>query len=333
LNPDLKPETVTSSEFGLELSMLNNRFRMDLSVYDMTTTDLIFNVPVPAATGYQFFKENVGEVTNKGIELMVGGTPVSTGDFTWETSLFMSKNKNELVELIDGLETITYNTTNSGNLSLRATVGGGIGDIYGTVWDTDESGNKIVNAEGIPIASTPDKLLGSVQPDMLAGWSNTIRYKGLSLNFLIDGRFGGQMYSQTSASLDGSGVSQRSLEYRETGVTLDAINTSTSAANTNSITGQQYWGAMSGIAENYIYDQTNIRMRELAIGYQIPNIEFLGMQSATIQLIGRNLFFLSRSAPDIDPESMLGTGLGAQGISSNNLPSIRSLGFNLTLNF
>jgi hypothetical protein len=141
------------------------------------------------------------------------------------------------------------------------------------------------------------------------------------------------MYSQTSASLDGSGVSQRSLEYRETGVTLDAINTSTSAANTNSITGQQYWGAMSGIAENYIYDQTNIRMRELAIGYQIPNIEFLGMQSATIQLIGRNLFFLSRSAPDIDPESMLGTGLGAQGISSNNLPSIRSLGFNLTLNF
>ena len=333
LNPDLKPETVTSSEFGLELSMLKNRLNLDLSVYDMTTTDLIFNVPVPAATGYQFFKENVGEVTNKGIELLIGGTPVSTGDFTWETSIFMSKNKNELVELIDGLETISYNSTNSGNLSVRATVGGGIGDLYGTVWDTDEAGNKLVNAEGIPIASSPDKLLGSAQPDMLAGWSNTLRYRGLSLNFLIDGRFGGQMYSQTSASLDGSGVSQRSLEYRESGITLDAIDTSTGVANTNSITGQQYWGAMSGIAENYIYDQTNIRLRELALGYQIPNVEFLGIQSATIQLIGRNLFFLSRNAPDIDPESMLGTGLGAQGISSNNLPSIRSLGFNLTMNF
>lgn len=333
LNPNLRPETVTSTEFGLEMSMLENRLSLDLSIYDMTTEDLIFNVPVPAATGYQFFKENVGEVTNKGIELVIGGSPVRTANFSWDTSIFMSKNKNELVELVDGLETIPYNTTNSGNLSLRASVGGGIGDIYGSVWDTDDNGNYLVNANGVPISSTPDNLLGNAQPDMLAGWSNTFSFGALTMSFLIDGRFGGQLYSYTSSQLDASGVSQRSLQYRDTGVTLDAINTNTNSANSSSITGQEYWGAVSGIAENYVYDQDNIRLRELSIGYQIPNVNLFGMRSAYLQLIGRNLFFFSKSAPDIDPESMLGTGLGAQGISANNLPAVRSIGFNVTMNF
>ena len=90
---------------------------------------------------------------------------------------------------------------------------------------------------------------------------------------------------------------------------------------------------MSGIAENYIYDQDNIRLRELSIGYQIPDTQSLGIQSATIQLIGRNLFFFSKDAPDVDPEMTLATQIGGQGISLNNLPSLRSLGLNLTLNF
>ncbi len=333
LNPDLKPETVTSTEFGVELSAFNNRFTFDLSIYEMTTQDLIFNVPVPPATGYSFFKQNVGEVTNKGIELALGGTPVSSQNFTWNTSVFFSKNENKLVELIDDIDSITYLNTNSGNLSLRASVGGGIGDIYGSVWDTDDSGRNLVNVNGIPIASSPDKLLGSAQPDWLGGWSNSFSYKDVSLSFLIDARIGGQLYSQTSASLDSNGVSERSLLYRDSGVTLDAINTDTNAPNSTSITGQEYWGAMSGIAENYIYDQDNIRLREFALGYRITGVENIGLQNATIQLIGRNLFFLSKNAEDIDPEAMLGTALGAQGISQNNLPTLRSVGFNLTLNF
>ena len=101
---------------------------------------MIFDVPVPAATGFSFFKENVGEVNNKGIEIVLGGVPLRKDNFTWETSIFFSKNKNTLVELVDDLDYLTYNTTNSGNLSLRAQVGGGIGDIYGTVWDKDSSG-------------------------------------------------------------------------------------------------------------------------------------------------------------------------------------------------
>ena len=331
LNADLKPEQVTSVEFGLEGSMLNNRLNFDISIYEKETTDMIFNVPVPAATGFQFFKQNVGKVSNKGVEITLGGRIVQNSKMVWDSSLFYSKNENELLELIDDLETFTYMSTNSGNLSLRAQVGGTIGDIYGNVVEM-ENGQMKLREDGRPTGSTPDQYLGTAQPDFLAGWTNTIRYGNYSLRFQIDGRFGGQFYSNTSANLDSSGVSERSLQYRN-GVTLEGINSGSNSANSTEITGQEYWGSMSGIAENYIYDQDNIRLRELSIGYQIPDTQSLGIQSATIQLIGRNLFFFSKDAPDVDPEMTLATQIGGQGISLNNLPSLRSLGLNLTLNF
>ena len=334
LNPDLKPETVTSNEFGLEFAALNNRLSVDFSIYNIVTTDLIFNVPVPAATGFSFFKENIGEVSNSGIELSISATPIETANFVWQSTLFYAANKNTLNKLTEGLESITYNVTNSGNATLRATVGGSIGDIYGTVWDTDVSGNNIVNANGIAIASNPDNLLGNAQPDWIGGWSNTFMFKGLSLSFLIDARIGGQIYADTGAALDGRGVSERSLLYRETGVTLDAIDNSTNSKNTNQITGQEYWNTYSTIAENYVYEQDNVRLRELALGYQFNDLSKIGIDRASIQLIGRNLFFLSKSAPnDFDPESMLGTSLTGVGFNSFNMPTLRSLGLNLTLNF
>lgn len=331
-NSDLKSETVTSTEIGLEMSLFNNRLNIDFSAYNISTTDLIFDVPVPAATGYKFFRDNVGELTNKGIEVVIGGFPIQKENFSWNTSLFFSKNKNVLVSLIDGIDSFEFNRTNSGNLTVRAQVDGGVGDLYGSVWERDDQGNRLVNADGIPVNSSSDNYLGNANPDWLGGWSNRVAFGDFSLHFLIDGRFGGEFYSQTSADLDASGVSERSLLYRESGVTLDAINTGTDSKNDKSITGQQYWGAMSGIAENYIFDQTNIRLRELAIGYNIPNIQQVGIQSASIQLIGRNLFFLMKEAEDVDPEASIGTNLNAQGVNSSNLPTARSIGLNLTLN-
>jgi len=328
LNADLKSEIVTSSEFGLELSMLNNRLTLDVSVYDMTTEDLIFDIPVPAATGFQFSRENIGKVSNKGLEIALGASLIKMNDFSWDTSLFYSKNENTVEELSDGLDSFVYNNSTDNNIAVKATKGGSIGDIYGKVFTGE------VDANGFPIGSAaPTELLGNAQPDWLGGWSNTIRYKDLSMSFSIDARIGGQVYSQTSADLDRNGVSERSLKYRETGITVEGINTGTGAQNSVGITGQEYWTAMSNISENYIYDQDNIRLRELSIGYSIPNTDKLGIQSASIQLVGRNLFFFSKSAEDIDPESMLGTSLGVQGMSHMAMPTLRSLGLNLTLNF
>jgi TonB-linked SusC/RagA family outer membrane protein len=327
LNPDLRPETVTSTEFGIELSMLSNKLTLDVTVYDMETKDLIFDVPVPASTGFLFNRSNIGLVTNKGLEIGLGATLMETNNLSWNTSLFYSANENKVEELVDGLDSFVYNNTTDGNLAVKATEGGSIGDLYGRV-ATGET-----DASGLPLYSAgPTELLGNAQPDFLAGWSNTIRYKDLSMSFLIDARIGGQVYSQTSADLDRIGVSERSLQYRD-GIVVSGTNTGTGAANTERISGQEYWTQMSEVSGNYVYDQDNIRLRELSIGYNIPNVSAIGLQSANIQLVGRNLFFLSKSAEDIDPEAMLGTSIGVQGMSHFAMPTLRSLGLNLTLNF
>jgi len=332
LNPDLKPENVQSTEFGLELSMLDNRLSFDLSIYDITTTDLIFRVPVPAATGYSFFLENIGEVNNKGVELSLGYDVVNSDSFSWSTRVFASKNENKLISLVDDLEELVYVTSNSGNLITKATVGGGIGDLYGTVWEKDDAGNHKVTANGTHVASTPTNFLGNAQPDWLAGWNNTFFFGDFALNVLIDGRFGGVIYSADSSLYDSSGVSQRSLQYREGGVTLTGVDPN-GATNTTSITGQEYWGSYSAIAENYVYSQDNVRLRELSLGYNVPNVSSLGLSSLNISVIGRNLFFFNKKAEDIDPEAMLGTNIGGMGYASSNLPTLRSMGLNVTLKF
>jgi len=328
LNPDLKPETVTSTEFGLELSMLDNKLGIDISVYDITTTDLIFNLPVPAATGFRFSKTNIGEVQNKGLEIAINGSLLNSENLSWNSNLFYSKNENKINELAEGLDGFQFNGSTQGGVSIRANVGGSIGDIYART-DTGT-----VSVDGIPIASAqPDELVGNAQPDALVGWSNQLRYKDFSLNFLIDARVGGYVFSQTSAATDRVGVSKRSLQYRESGIVVDATIADSNDRNTKSITAQDYWQAMADVSANYVYGQDNVRLRELSIGYQLPSMPKLGIQSGTIQLVGRNLFFFSKDAQDIDPESMLGTTLGIQGISENGMPTAKSLGLNLSLNF
>lgn len=333
LNPDLRPESVKSTEFGVEFNMFKNRLYGDFSIYEIVTTDMIFNVPVPFSTGFSFFKENVGEVKNNGFEIMLGGVPIQNENFRWDISANMSRNKNELVELIDGLD---YTVLNSlGDLSVRAEVGGGIGDIYGTTWKTDENGERVVNAEGFPVASNEREKLGNAQPDFIGGLTNTFTYKNWNLRFLVDGRFGGEIYSATSSYLDAAGVSERSLEFRDDGITIDAINEGTGEQNDIQISGQQYWSNYSDITSNYVYDQTNVRLREFALTYRLPGgaIDNIGLTSASVGLIGRNLFFIYRAAEDIDPDTSIGTGLSGQGISLNNAPTIRSLGLNINIKF
>jgi len=277
-------------------------------------------------------------MTNKGLELLVGGIPVRTDDFSWEVSANMSQNKNELVELTEELESHVLNTTNSGNVRIQATVGGGYGDIYGTVWRTNDAGQIVVDANGRPQSSTDKELLGNAQPDWIGGVTNTLTYKNFALRFLIDARIGGEIYSQTNASLVGSGATFESLEFRDDGIIVDGVvlqSDDTYSANTTKISAQDYWGAVSGIASENIYKQTNVRLREFVLSYKVPN-SILGntfIKGANVGLVGRNLFFLYKEIDHVDPEASLGTGNSGQGILSNNLPTARSVGFNVNIKF
>jgi TonB-linked SusC/RagA family outer membrane protein len=337
-NPDLKPENIASLEFGLEGSMINNRLFFDFSWYDIKTTDQIYDVPVPASTGYSTFRENIGEMTNTGVELLVGGIPVQTNNFSWEISANFAQNKNELGELIEDLESHQLNTTNSGNVTIQATVGGGYGDIYGTVPRTNDAGQIVVDANGRPQASAEKEYLGNSQPDWTGGLSNKLTYGDFSLRFLIDARIGGEIYSQTNASLVGSGATIESLEYREDGIVVDGYvkqDDDTYVKNETTISGQDYWGAMSGIASEFVFSQSNIRLREFVLAYKVPNklLNNTFIKGVDVAFIGRNLFFLYKDIDHVDPEASLGTGNNGQGILSYNLPTARSLGFNVNIKF
>lgn len=340
---NIRPEFTKTFELGLEAVLFSNRLSLDFAYYDIKTTDLIDVVSTDNQqvnpNNYGQVHTNVGQISNKGFEIMLGGTPLRTADLSWDIAFNLSKNTNKLDEFLPDVDSRGWNSTNGGAIDTRATVGGEYGEIWGTRILRDDNGRMIVTAAGIPRATSEREKLGSFQPDFLSGLSNNLTYKNFSLRMLIDGRFGGQMYLGTEAAMDGAGVSPQSLQYREGGITVDGLidnGDDTFSENTNLITAQQYWGAMSGIGENYITDQTNVRMRELSITYNVPS-SVLGntfVKSASIGFIGRNLFFLHKGFDgNFDPEATLGTSNAGQGIMLYGMPTARSFGFNLNVKF
>ncbi|WP_200975057.1 SusC/RagA family TonB-linked outer membrane protein [Echinicola sp. 20G] len=341
---NLSPEFTKTYEVGIEGSLYKNRLYFDVAYYDISSTDLIDIVSTDNLAvnplGRAEVHTNVGEITNKGIEVMLGGTPVQTEDFTWNTNVNFSHNRNELKEFLPDAFNRQWNVNNSGSAETRATVGGGYGEIWATDIMTDpETGKMILTASGMPQATAQRVKVGDFQPDYLLGFNNSFSYKNFNLRFLIDGRFGGEMYAGTQAAMDGAGISQKTLQYREEGIVVDGLienEDGSYSQNTQSITAQQYWGAMSGIGSNYIMDQTNVRLRELSLTYQIPT-SFLGnsvVRSASISFIGRNLFFIYKSFDGgFDPEATLGTSNAGQGYLYYAMPTARSLGFNLNVKF
>ena len=333
-NPNLKPEQITSTEVGGEFRFFDNRLHLDMSYYNIKSKNLIMPVPISASTGYSTLLENVGEIENKGFEAMLGATPVRTQDLTWDVSVNFATNKNTLNSLIPGTDTWPLSTINSGNVLVQATVGGGFGDIYGTTWNKTTDGKIIVNADGVPTPSSEKVYLGNYQPDWTGGMTNTLTYKNFRLSALVDARFGGKVYSGTDVAMDNAGTSKRSLQYRDGGIVVDGVLES-GETNTKQVTAQQYWDAVSKISSEYVYDQTNVRLRELSLIWDLPKawLSKTVVKSASLGFVGRNLFFIYKKVDNFDPESSYSVSSFSQGIVYYPLPTTRSLGFNLNVKF
>jgi len=350
LNPNLKPEQTSSMEFGLEFKMFKNRLYGDLTYYNISTYDLITTVPVPPLTGYSSKFANVGEMNNEGFEVFLGTTPVRTKDFALDFTVNFSKNKNTLLELFEGVTNYVYTTVNDGQVVVLATVkgkevngqiaNGGVGDIYGKDFLRNENGDIVVDAKGRPQATSNKVYLGNYQPDLIYGFTVGATYKSFKLNMLFDGRVGGQLYSGTDARMDAAGVSDRTLEHREPFVFDGVINTGTKdepvwEKNTVKVSAQDYYSALSKVTSNYIYDQTNLRLREISLTYRLPQslLKNLPVRSATIGFVGRNLAFLYKKIDNFDPETSYSATNYAQGVLYYNLPTTKSLGINLNVKF
>ncbi|MCO4291294.1 SusC/RagA family TonB-linked outer membrane protein [Solitalea sp. MAHUQ-68] len=331
-NENLKPETTNSFEIGAELRFLNNRLYTDFSYYNTKSKDQIVSLPVPQSTGYTQQWANAGELTNKGVEVLVGGIPVKTKDFTWDASLNFAHNENTLNSLLPGFPTyLLGDLDQTPTVKIAATVGGGYGDIYGNTYLKDSQGRLVLDANGIPLSSSSPVILGNYQPKWTAGFTNTLTYKNLAFSFLIDARVGGQLYSYTDQYLTSLGVSLESLEGREGGVPVSGVNEAGNVVNTNVEASSYYNTRNARIAEQYIYSATNVRLREASLQYRVP-IKNQFFRSFTVGLVGRNLFFISKKTKNIDPESSYSVS-NSQGISFFNMPSSRSFGLNLNVSF
>ncbi|MDR1557092.1 MAG: SusC/RagA family TonB-linked outer membrane protein [Tannerellaceae bacterium] len=335
-NPNLKSETIQSWEVGLELRGFDNRLGLDVAYYKKNAFDQILKISIPAASGYQYKMINAGNIQNQGWEIALNGTPVKTASgFRWETLVNWSKNTNKIIELSeDTKKQVLSDGTGISNLQIVAEEGGAFGDIYGYAYERDANGQVVVGDDGLPIQASDMKLLGNNQPDWMLGWSNEFTYKNVTLGFLIDLNYGGNVYMGSIQTGANYGNLAMTLEGREKGLVFEGV-TKEGAVNTQSVDAQSYWSKLSGITEAFIYDATNARLREVSLGYTVPRnwLAKTPFTSLKASLVARNLLMLYSKTEGFDPEAGFSNGSKTQGYEFGSMPTMRSIGFNINVAF
>ncbi|MCC7222817.1 MAG: SusC/RagA family TonB-linked outer membrane protein [Chitinophagales bacterium] len=338
-NPNIGPEFTTGTEYGIEAKFFDRRLRFDFTYYDQTSKDLIVPVEVSASSGYITSLDNVGIMNNKGIELQLGLTAVKTQDFSLDFTFNFAKNNN-IVESLGGLTAL--NLGGQWNVNLQAREDMPYGVLFGPGYLRDDSG-EIIHVNGIPQRDPTNKVLGNIQPDFTGGVGVDLAYKGFSINGLVDFRKGSDIYSMTSTWGRYSGVLQETIFGRETGIVGTGVKNIGTATEPNYVTNDVVVGAetynkaaySNAVAEGSVFDASFVKLRQLMLTYQLPNNWFgkSVFQGASISLVGRNLAILHRNAPHIDPETGFSSQNAEQGQEFGQLPSARSIGFNLNFNF
>jgi len=339
-NNGLKPESTAGQEYGLEMRLFNGKLSLDATYYSQVTTNQIFSVAISKSSGYDAQILNAGRVTNKGIEIMLSGTPIKTpSGFSWDLSFNFARNRNLVEELAEGLTNYTLGSQNG--LTSEARVGEPYGTLYGRRYLRAPNG-QIVYSNGLPQLEEGTFALGNIQPDWMGGFSNTFRYKSFSLSALVDVKMGGDIFDV------GSGLARKTGQYietvggREEGVIgVGVKNVGTAAApeyvtNDVIVDAMTFWNAQNPRTyhESGVFDASYVRLREATLSYSFPK-GFLGnnfFQSLRLSVVGRNLLMFFRNHPHIDPEVDMKGG-NAQGFASGQQPTTRNIGFNLNLTF
>lgn len=366
-NRTLKPESTNTIEGGFDLRFFKNRLGFDLTLYSGKTTDQIIPLATTPTTGYTNQFINAGEITNKGIEIALHGMPLRMQNLSWEMDVNFGKNKNEVVSILPedpSIVSLPLAFSIFGGASLNAYIGQPYGTILGTNYLYDKAGNKLIDPNsGFYLVSSGQMPIGNVVPDFTGGITNTFTWKGLSMMVFVDFRKGGDIISTTNMWGRYSGLLAETAEgnVREDGVinqgVLAVVDGSGSPVqdggqNTVSLLDDTYQssGTPNGMAVNYqahnfldggyllnaadVYDGSFIKLREVNIGYALPKKWFknAGIQEINFTIVGRNLVYLLKNVPHIDPDHAISTG-NIQGLEGGASPSTRSIGFNLNLRF
>lgn len=345
---DPRPEKTASFETGFEALFLKNRLSLDVTYYNSTMSNLYL---VGTNASGKSIPMNSAKIRNQGIEATVG-YDFKFGQLRWKTSYNLSYNDNKILRTAYDEKTGKENViaTYVGGVQVLYKEGGSMGDMYVTDLKRDANGYYFVSDDGelsmeTESEKTYGKYVGNQNAKWQMGWSNTFTWKDLSLSFLINGRIGGKVLSMTESYLDGYGLSQRTADAR---LYAEKNNIYADPCYGNNLLGialndgsgrvvpiDAYYNSVGGVTpqdiERYLYSGTNFRLRELSLGYTFRNL-FGQNKNLSLSFIARNLFFIYKDAP-VDPDVSLSTGTGLGAFEVFNMPSSRSFGFSLNVNF
>ena len=343
-NANLKPVRISEYEAGLNLAFFKSRLSFDMAYYVKNTKDDIAIVTTSKTSGYTAQVANIGEIENSGFEFMVNAVPVYRRDFEWNTTLNFATNNSEVIYLGEGVKSLSIDGANSraGNVSVQNIVGQPYGQLVG--YKYKRHNGEIVYKDGIPEHEDELSILGNGVYKLTGGWNNRFTYKNITLNLLVDFKFGAKLFSATNWYLTYYGMHKKTLQGRETGgagtitgngVMQDANGTY--VKNNVEITAQNYWMGLANnnIAEEFLYDASFIKLREVSLGYDfskcIPGKQRF-VKGLNVALVARNLWTILKHTDNIDPESAYNNTNG-QGLELNGYPATRSIGFNVNVKF
>ncbi len=341
-NANLKPEISTSYESGLEMRFLKNRLGFDVTYYNSTTENQIVRVPLDPTTGYTSAILNSGKVRNRGVELILNAKPINNQNFKWNVNINWAKNENEVLELAEelgstGKQDIGY----GGNATIQARVGGTTGDIYGFGFVRAPDGQIVYRASGLPDRPSEIQYIGNAFADWKGGIQNEFTYKNFSFSFLLDGQYGGLIYSQSHHKMMEQGKLKATLPGREEnfiigeGVVLDGSGRY--VPNTTKVLPVSFYTdyyRRANVEANTL-DASYLKLREARLQYVLPKsiLDRTFIQQVTVALYGRNLLMWT-DFPIFDPETAAFNGNTIlPGVEMGQMPSTRTMGANVTLRF
>ena len=333
-NKSIKPQKTESFEVGTDFRFFTNRLSLDITYYNQKSYNQIIRVPITATTGYTSVIVNAGQIDNSGVELIIGATPIKKRrGLEWNILVNFAKNNNVVRSLYKNID--NYELGSYWDLKVLAIPNQSFGAFYGYDFARNDDGS-IIHIDGLPVQGDL-KVLGNYTPDWICGVNNEFKYKKLSFSFLVDSRWGGDIYSMTTTWGRYSGVLEETLIGREGGIIGKGVKPGSNGVwveNDIVVSAEEYNKAayISNVAYSSIFDASFIKLREVRVGFTIPNVGNTALKDLSFAIVGRNLALLYTKVPHIDPETAFSNS-NVQGLEFGQLPSARSIGLDISFKF
>ena len=345
----VRSELIKSWEAGFDIRFFNNRLGLDAAWYKTNATRQLLNLPMDPFSGYSSRKVNAGNIQNEGVEISLNGLILDNPKgLSWNSTAQFSLNRNKIIDLYPGVTLYDIKTLDA--IQIVAVQGSYYGDIYGQTFQRVEDKNDpnygkiIVGEDGLPLITTGKSKVGNQSPDWMLGWTNSFSYKGFNLSFLVDFRIGGDLYSATASNLYTRGNAAGTVvngERQDFIVPNSVVQTPNDyTENKVPVTHQNYWERIGstgnyGLPEMYTYDATNIRLRNITLGYDFNKamLKNTPFQRLRLSATCNNVWMIHYNLPGIDPESVSATNTNATGFENGAAPTSRSFTFNVTVGF